>query len=197
MTVIYQQIGLAIILGWIATACARPLGPAPRRAALGLAIGAAAVALFGWSVPVKAAMSLLAPLGTILPALAIRHMLKMSGTPVRPFAALDLMVILALLILFYCGSAGVLPFDAYRTGYGPWAAPILTAAFCVWGWLRDNAFPPLMALTGQCIWMAGIGSPNIFDHVTHALLVPIIALNLALRLGRAGTRRLRRTRSAA
>jgi hypothetical protein len=42
-------------------------------------------------------------------------------------------------------------------------------------------FLPLVAVLGQALWLMGWGSSNWFDHVLHAVLVPVTTVVLILR----------------
>ena len=58
----------------------------------------------------------------------------------------------------------------------------IVLAVCAYGALTGNLFLPAVAVTGQFFWVAGWGSGNWFDHVLHVLLVPVTAVELAVRL---------------
>jgi len=40
----------------------------------------------------------------------------------------------------------------------------------------------LVAVAGQALWVAGRGSSNWFDHVLHALLLPVAGVVLILHM---------------
>jgi hypothetical protein len=52
---------------------------------------------------------------------------------------------------------------------------------CGYGALTGQVFLPLVAVLGQALWLMGWGSSNWFDHVLHAVLVPVTTVVLILR----------------
>jgi len=173
--------GLMIVLGWAGFALAG-LWAGPALASVSGGVVAAMVLLFRRSVPVAGAMALLSPLGVMLPALALRHAWAVWGGAVVPFGTIELLVFLAAYVTFLASAMGVLPVDLYRLGYAPWPVAAMVLAICCYGMWSGTLFLPLVAVAGQALWVAGLGSRNWFDHVLHALLVPVITVALILRL---------------
>ncbi len=174
--------GLAVVLGWagfaLAGLWAGPLGAS----AAGAAVAALVLARRGGLV-VSGAMALLSPVGVMLPALALRHMAAAWGLPVAPFATAELLIFLAAYGLFLASAMGLVPVDLYRLGYAPVPVAAMVLAVCGYGLWSGALFLPLVAVAGQALWVAGLGSSNWFDHVLHAMLVPVVVVALIARAG--------------
>jgi len=117
-----------------------------------------------------------------LPFIILRQMAAHLGAPVQPFGGMELLVFLALYTGFLATAAGAIPVDFYRLGYAPIPVAGIVLALCAYGFLQGVIFVPLLAVTGQAMWVMGWGSSNYFDHVLHPVLVPAVVLVLALRL---------------
>ena len=174
--------GLAVVLAWAVFALAGWVVAAPVSVWLGGAAGALAVLVLRDTVPLRGMVALLAPFGVMLPALALRHMAAKLGVPVVPFGTVEVLVFLLAYLLLLASAMGALPVDLYRLGYAPLPVGLMVLAVCGYGFATGNWFVPLVAVLGQALWVAGWGSSNWFDHVTHVLLVPAAAIVLLLRL---------------
>jgi len=176
-----EWIGLVIVLGWAGFALSS-LWVAPTSASMAGAAVAALVLVLRRSVPVTGAMALLEPVGVMLPALALRDMAAAWGMPVVPFGTVELSLFLAAYTAFLVSATGLLPIDLYRLGYAPKPVAAMVLVACAYGLASGSLFLPLVAVAGQALWVAGLGSSNWFDHVLHALLVPVVVVTLILRL---------------
>lgn len=174
--------GLGVLVAWVVFALAGWFVAAPLSVWLGGVVGALAVLLLRDTLPMRGLVALLAPFGVMLPALALRHMAARLGLPVMPFGTVDLLVFLVAYIVFLASAMGALPVDIYRLGYAPFQVAVMVLAVCAYGLITGNWFLPLVAVLGQALWIAGWGSSNWFDYVTHVLLVPVAAVALVLRL---------------
>ena len=172
---------LAIVLGWVVFALAGlALAPA---AAVAVGIGAGAVlALLRNSLPLRAAVALLAPFGVMLPALALRDMAAALGVAVVPFTTVELAAFLLGYTLFLAAAFGAIPLNLYRLGYAPAPVAAMVLAVCACGVVSGHWFLALVAVAGQAAWAARLGSSNWFDHVVHLALWPVAAVALAARL---------------
>ena len=175
-------IGVAVVLGWVVFALSGLV--LSSSLAAGLALVAAVLVGFLWrdTVAVNGAMAVLAPVGVILPALALRHVAVSLGVPMAPFGTWELVGFLVFYTLFLAAAFGVVPVDLYRFGYAPVPVAVMVLAVCAYGLITGNWFLPLVAVLGQALWITGWGSSNWFDYVTHVLLVPVAAVALMLRL---------------
>jgi len=174
--------GLAVVLAWLVFTLAGWVVAAPVSVWLGGAVGALAVLLLRDTLPLRGLVALLAPFGVMLPALALRHMAAKLGLPVVPFGALELAVFLVAYVVFLASAMGALPLDIYRLGYAPWPVAAMVLAVCGYGLWSGALFLPLVAVAGQVFWVAGRGSSNWFDHVLHALLLPVAGVVLILHM---------------
>ena len=166
-------IGLAIVIGWVMFALAGWVVSPGLAAGLGAVAGVAVVALFRRSMAVGGAMALLAPLGVMLPALALRHVAGALGVPVGVFGTWELVAFLVLYSGFLASALGVVPVDLYRFGYSPLPVAVMVLAVCAHGFVTGNWFLPLVAVLGQGAWVMGWGSSNWFDYVLHVVLWPV------------------------
>lgn len=173
---------VAILLGWIAYALTGLFAPVPVALIAGVVVGVLSVLVFRDSVAVRGFIAVLGPIGIVLPLLALRQMAAGVGLPVTPFGTVELLVFVLLYMAFIATAMGVLPVDLYRLGYTPVPVAVMVLALCACGALTGNLFIPFLAVIGQALWVMGWGSSNWFDHVTHALLVPIIFVVLIARL---------------
>ena len=174
--------GLAILLGWVVFALLGWVASPVLAAGLGAVAGTGAVVFFRDSVAVSGAMALLAPIGVMLPALALRHAAAKLGVPVVAFETWELAAFLLFYTVFLAAAFGVVPVDIYRLGYAPLPVAVMVLAVCAYGFVTGNWFLPLVAVLGQALWVAGWGSSNWFDHVLHAVLWPAAVVVLAARL---------------
>ena len=173
---------VAVLLGWIVYALTGLFAPVPIALVAGVVFGALCVLVFRDTVAVRGFIAVLGPIGIVLPLLALRQMAAGVGLPGAPFGTVELLVFVMLYMAFIATAMGVLPVDLYRLGYAPISVAVMVLALCAYGALSGNAFVPLLAVSGQALWVVGWGSSNWFDHVTHALLVPIIFVVLIARL---------------
>jgi hypothetical protein len=173
--------GLALLPGWAAFALSLPwTGPAYASLFGGLAV--VLVLVLRHSLPVAGAMALLSPVGAMLPALALRDVAAGWGLPVMPFATVEILAFLAAHTAFLASAMGLWPVDLYRLGYAPRPVAAMVLAVCAYGLVSGSLFLPLVAVAGQALWLARLGSSNWFDHVLHAALVPVALVVLVLRL---------------
>lgn len=181
MRAVVEWIALALVMAWVGYALAG-LFVTPMMA-LGVAgLLAVAVLVLRGSLPVAGMMALLAPLGVMLPALALRHMAADLGMAVVPFGNLELLLFLLGYLVFLASAMGLVTVDLYRLGYAPVPVAVMVLAVCGYGALSGTVFLPVAAVLGQAFWVVGWGSSNWFDHVLHAVLVPVVAVVLILGL---------------
>lgn len=173
---------VAVLLGWIVYALTGLFASAKIALIAGGLIGALGVILFRDTLPIRGFVAVLGPIGIVLPLLALRHAAAGAGVAVTPFGTVELLVFVLLYMAFLATAMGVIPADIYRIGYAPVPVAIMVLALCAYGLVTGNVFVPLVAVLGQALWVMGWGSSNWFDHITHALLVPVILVVLILRL---------------
>jgi len=176
-----EWIGLALGLGWVAFALTG-LWAAPLVASTTGGAFAALVLVLRHSLPVAGAMALLSPIGVMLPALALRHAAAAWGVPVAPFGTAELLLFLVVYAAFLASATGLVPVDLYRLGYAPAPVAAMVLAVCACGLWSGTLFLPLVAVAGQALWVAGLGSSNWFDHILHAVRVPVVLVALILRM---------------
>ncbi|MEB8388276.1 hypothetical protein OO012_13645 [Rhodobacteraceae bacterium KMM 6894] len=177
-----STLSLTVLLGWVAWGVLSAGLGLPLSLILGLAIGAICAIGLRSTLPVGVIMAVLDPIAIILPLLALRHMVAAIGVPVQPFGTAELVVFLLLYLTFLATAAGALPWQVYRLGYTPIPVALIALALCVVGLWQGALFLPLVAVSGQALWVLGWGSSNYFDHIVHAALVPVVIVVLILRL---------------
>ena len=173
---------LASLLGWLAFTLLGIGVQAQLAVPIGLALGLGCALFLRDTLPLRGIVALLGPVGAVLPLIILRQMAAHLGVPVQPFGSVELLVFLALYLAFLASAAGAIPVDVYRLGYAPIPVAGIVLALCAYGFGQGSVFIPLLAVTGQAMWVMGWGSSNYFDHVLHPALVPAVAVVLLLRL---------------
>ncbi|WP_297770644.1 hypothetical protein [uncultured Roseovarius sp.] len=174
-------LGLAVIAGWAGFAMAG-LVVEPGTALATGGVLAVFTLVFCRSRFVRGAMALLSPVGLGLPALALRDVAGDLGLPIRAFHMMELVVFLVAYLAFLASAAGVLRIDLYRLGYAPVPVGGMVLAVCAYGILSGGLFLPVLAVLAQATWLAGWGSSNWFDHLLHAMLVPVLLVTVLVGL---------------
>lgn len=186
MRALLCEISLAVLLGWIAWGVASLILGLPVSAIIGALAGALTVIFLRDTLVVRGLVALLDPVGIVLPLLILRQVAGALGLPVMPFGTGELLFFLALYIPFLACALGVWPVDPYRVGYMPAPVAGIVLVVCLYGLLVGNWFIPLIAVAGQALWVARLGSSNYFDHVLHVALIPVVCVVLILRMAGAG-----------
>lgn len=182
MTGIGASAALAVLTGWVVFALASWVVAPGIAAGIGAAAGAVLVLAFRDSVAAGGAVALLAPMGVMLPALALRDVAVRLGLPVPGFATWEIAAFFVLYTGFLAAAFGVVPADPYRLGYAPVPVAAMVLALCSYALLTGNWFLALVAVLGQAGWVIGWGSSNWFDHVLHVALWPVAAVVMIARL---------------
>jgi len=138
--------------------------------------------LFRRSMVVGAFVAILEPVGCALPFLALRHIAPSVGVDIVPFSTIEIGVFLVTYIGFLSASLGAIRLDPYRLGYRPWPVALVALGLVALGGVTGNLFYPLVAVCGQALWLLRLGSSNYFDHILHAVLVPVAIVELVSRL---------------
>lgn len=176
-----EHMALAVVLGWVGFALTG-LWSGPAGASVAGAAVAALALVLRHNTLIAGAMALLSPLGVMLPALALRDVAAAWGVPVEPFGVVELMLFLAAYTVFLASAMGVIPVDLYRFGYAPRPVAAMVLTLCAYGLVSGSMFLPFVAVAGQALWFARLGSSNWFDHVLHAGLLPAGAVALILQV---------------
>lgn len=182
MIAVLTTLWLASLLGWLAFILLGIGLQAQIAVPVGLALGCGCALFLRDTLPLRGIVALLGPVGAVLPLIILRQMAAQLGVPVQPFGSVELLIFLASYLVFLASAAGVIPVDIYRLGYAPIPVAGIMLALCAYGFAQGLLFVPLLAVTGQAIWVMGWGSSNYLDHVLHPALVPAVAVVLVLRL---------------
>lgn len=165
-------IGWSILAFWIGFRLSRVV--LSNRAAW---VGAAAFAAIAM-LPVVANLmvAMLAPIGVILPALAVRDIFGKAGRISERFHLAEVTIAFCLTTIFIAASIGVIAFDPYRYGFGVLAPALLSLVGVGWAIIRGHHVVALAILLAQGLWVTGLSGHNFFDYSLHALLVPVTLL---------------------
>jgi len=128
-------------------------------------------------------VALLDPLGLLLPLLALRNIADLLTTIAWPRITLyELLAWLVAGVVFIASALGVFAFDLYAVGYNdPAVVIIATTTSLYFAWRKQGLFLAISVL-GYILWSFDFGSSNYFDYVFHALMVPVLAIQLMYRL---------------
>lgn len=179
MTGVVELIAAVIVAGWVFERIAVLILPssAPRHWAPVAGYGATAVA--GWigGFGFGFWVSVVAPVGAMLPVLCLAWSLKRMGwVQVRDVPALDLLVLAGLGAVVLMGAGGLGPINPYAWFYAGLGPALLPVGLGLWALWRGQT-PVLIALViGQGLWLADIGSSNLYDQLSHFFLPPALAL---------------------
>lgn len=173
---------MGVLYAWAVAGVAGFLLPIPVALGLGAMVGAVLGLAWPRNPLSRGLVALLDPVGLVLPLLALRQMAGWAGAEIQPFHSTELAVFLLAYLLFLVAATGKIRFDPYRLGYAPLPAGVMALALCAVGALQGSLFLPVLAVAAQLLWVLRLGSSNYLDHILHAILVPVVALEL---LGRA------------
>ncbi len=173
---------MAILYVWAVAGTAGMFLSMPMALGLGTSIGVILGLAWPRNPLSKAVVALLDPVGVVLPFLALRQMAGWIGMEIRPFHSTELVLFLIVYILFLAAATGKLRFDPYRLGYAPLPSGVVALGLCVIGAIQASLFLPLLAVLAQAQWVFRAGSSNYFDHILHAVLVPVVLIELAGRI---------------
>lgn len=182
MTGVLTNIFMAVLYAWAVGGIASLALPLPAALGLGAATGVALGAIWPRNPLSRGLVALLDPVGVVLPLLALRQMAGWAGMDIRPFHGIELLLFLAAYLLFLIAATGKIRFDPYRLGYAPLPAGAVALALCAMGAVQGSLFLPLLALLAQTLWVLRLGSSNYFDHIVHAVLVPVVLIDLLGRI---------------
>ena len=182
MTERYTSAALAVLLAWVFWGVATLFMPTWAAMAVGAALGGLAVRYLRDNVVLRGIVAVLDPIAVVLPLLILRQAIGALGLPFLPFGTWELLGFLVLYVAFLATGFGVLPVDLYRYGYRPLPVAAVVLGLCGYAALTGHWFIALAAVTGQALWVSKIGSSNYFDHILHAVLVPVVIVVLIARM---------------
>ncbi|MEO0567177.1 MAG: hypothetical protein AAF066_05555 [Pseudomonadota bacterium] len=174
--------GLAILIGWLLSVIFGLFLPTVIATPMSVVYAAACVWLLRNNIALTGAIAVLTPLGVMMPALALRHMLVGLGFDIPGFLGIEVAVFLIAYTAFLCAAFGLIPIDLYRLGYDPRSVAVFAFCLCLYAFFMGNWFLAFVVVSGQFVWMMRWGSSNWFDQMTHVLLWPVALVVLITRL---------------
>ena len=174
MTTLWELTAGTIVLAWAFNwlPYVRPL-----YAVIAASILMTVVALPDWSFS-GIWIATFEPFGVMLPALCGMRLVQASGWQgPPPVPRLDKLVWALLILVVLLGAGGALsmhPYAWFYTGLGP---AILALAVGAWSLWRRQTVVIGAVVVAQVLWLADVGSSNIYDHLAHVLLVPGLILS--------------------
>lgn len=181
MTGAATRLFIAILATWAVAGLSGYVLPVIGAMTLGSTVGLIALA-FPKNPISRGLVAVLDPVGVVLPLLALRHMAGWFDVGIYDFSVAELILFLIAYVLFLAAATDKLPFDPYRLGYSPIPVALLVLAICAIGAMQGSLFLPVLAVLAQLLWLLRWGSSNYFDHILHAILVPIVIIGLIGRL---------------
>ncbi len=91
-------------------------------------------------------------------------------------------MILGLYCVYIFASIGGVAFDPYAFGYSGGAGLGVPVALAGYAYYRKDWLMAAIVAGAQALWLAGIGTENLFDHLTSALLVPALFVAIVRRM---------------
>lgn len=178
---VYDALAAGLVLGWSLFWLLRFFIPVRLAAGVAVGVGFVPFFLFPTFAFYSIFIAVFTPFGLLLPMVAVQGILRVLGYRVTRVATLDLLAILGLYTAFILASVGVFEWDPYRYGYLPASGGAVAVMLCLYGLLRQHIWISAVAVAGQVLWAFDFGSSNYFDHISHVLLIPIIAICLLRR----------------
>ncbi len=180
MTHLVETLAAAIVAGWVLhrfIAIGLPRS-APRSWALLGGYGSMLLSAYIGGVGFGVWVATVAPVGVMLPLLCLASSARTYGVwEPEPAPRLDLLVIAALMLAVLLGASGIGPLDAYAWFYGGFGPALLAGAVALWALWRRQVVALVAVVLGQGLWLADIGSSNLYDHFAHMALVPALLLS--------------------
>lgn len=176
-TTLWEVLAGSIVLGWVFHLI--PANKAKdRHAALTYAFG---FVFCGGSILMDMAfgrlwIAVLAPFGVMVPALCLQWSARKIGFALPRAPRLDLLALVALMLVVTLGAGGVLPIQPYAWFYSGLGAGVLALGIAAWALWRNQAFVLGAVVLGQVLWLLDVGSSNFYDHMTHFVLIPALAV---------------------
>ena len=170
MSLSFDHLAIGLLITWLVYRTVRGFVSGPTALALGG--GLAALLLVFGQPPMSMLVAVLAPMGFMIPALIGRDIAAGFGAPVTPLGVWDVGLALVVCTALTLATLGFLHVDLYRLGYLPFSGSLialLAIAYCLF---RRHFWLAAVLLAGQAVWVADIGSTNLFDYIGHLLIIP-------------------------
>ena len=174
MTELYTLMGLSIIFTWIVFSALRFALKPLASITVSLLLVAIYMILLRQTEAMSLPIAVIAPLGAVLPAMAIHNIMQHCNVPLKRFSNSELLFFTVGLLAFLIASIGTIQFDPYRFGYYPLTGTFIAFLASLYLMMRGHWVILIGVLIGQLAWTFDISSTNIFDHISHGL-IPFIA----------------------
>ncbi len=121
------------------------------------------------------------PFGVVLPAVCLASTLRRVGVlnypQITPWEKLGIAALLTFVVLGTLGLIAPNPYALFYTGLAP---ALLALSVGAWAALRAQPHILVAVLLAQVLWLLDIGSSNLYDHLTHVLLIPALVVSAGL-----------------
>jgi hypothetical protein len=176
MTSVWELLAGSIVLAWVLAQLPGMRDRVLSATVLGLVM-VAGTAFFGVE-PGGIWIATFEPFGVMLPALCAASLAVRSGRIAPPpVSRAEKLIWAGLMLLVLLGAGGALPLHPYAWFYAGWGPVLLASGVAAWAYWRKQVVVLGVVALGQLMWLADIGSSNLYDHLTHTLLVPALALS--------------------
>ncbi len=178
LSTLYEYLCLLAVFGWLLSRLAGRLLPGGAAEAAGLAAAGVLLAL-QWAVPQVALLAaIFAPVSGGVALFAAADLGRGFGLRHRPRPAAELLTVLAAYLLYLAAGLGVFAVDPHAAGYGGVPAAATAVALGGYALVRRDTLLAAAVLLAQLVWLADIGSENLFDNLAGVLLVPALLVGL-------------------
>lgn len=181
MTELYEILCVMAISGWVLSRPLRWFLSAPLGAIAGLA-AAGLLSVVGLIWPASNwPAAIFSPVSLGIAGLALADLLRPFGVIARRWSLAELGAILGIYVAYIFASVGGTAFDPYAFGYSAGVSLGVPVAVAGYAYVRKDWLVAGIVAGAQILWMADIGSENLFDHLASALLVPAVLIGMARR----------------
>lgn len=118
------------------------------------------------------------PFGVMLPALCAASLAARTGRIASPpVSRAEKLIWSGLMLVVLLGAGGAIPLHPYAWFYAGWGPVLMALGVAVWAFWRRQIVVLAAVALGQVLWLSDIGSSNLYDHLAHALLVPVLVVS--------------------
>lgn len=121
------------------------------------------------------------PFGVMLPAVCVASSLRRYGYFVYPsISPWEKIAWACAMVIVVLGSIGIIEANIYAWFYSGWEPVVGAIVVATWAYFRGQTHILFAVFLAQCFWLLDIGSSNLYDHITHFLLIPALVISAVL-----------------